>query len=82
MTSLEGSPNTCFRVFCYGVHVHGTMSMGKNKKTRVEVDSLIIEVQKRPSLYDTEHPSYRDAEKTGNLWMAIGTVLEASGKVL
>ena len=58
------------------------MSMGKNKKTRVDIDSLIIEVQKRPSLHDTEHPSYRDAEKTGNLWMAIGTVLEASGKVL
>ena len=58
------------------------MSMGKNEKTRVDIDSLIIEVQKRPSLYDTKHPSYRDAEKTGNLWMAIGTVLETSGKVL
>ena len=28
---------------------------------------MITGVEKRPSLYDGEHPSYKDAEKTMNL---------------
>ena len=55
--------------------------MGKDKvRRKIDIDKLIIEVEKRPSLYVPEHPSYRDAEKSANLWTAIGTILKAPGK--
>ena len=51
--------------------------MGKDK---IDIERLLIEVQNRALLYNCQHPSYQDAEKMGNLWTAIGTVLGASGE--
>ena len=36
--------------------------------TTINVDLLILEVQKYPCLYDTEDASHRDAEKVYNIW--------------
>ena len=64
---IRGFPK---RVFTFLAMVYmPAVQWGKYKKTKIDIDSLIIEVQRRPSLYDTEPPAYRHAEKMGHLWI-------------
>ena len=53
--------------------------MGK-LKTKLNVELLILEVQKYPCLYNPEDASHRDAEKAQNIWREVGEVLKAPGK--
>ena len=84
MMSFDGVfPNTCFRVGFGTVYYKSTIwCNGEKDKThsKIDINKLIIEVEETPSLYNAEHPSYRDAEKSANLWTAIGTILEAPGR--
>ena len=50
--------------------------MGK-LETKINVDILILEVQKCLCLYDTEDASHRDTEKVHNFWREVGEVFKA-----
>lgn len=48
-------------------------------RTPIDVNQLILEVQKHDSLYNPENPTYRIAEKNNTIWSIIGAQLNISG---
>lgn len=53
----------------------------KTTRRSIDVDKVIVGVQKNPSLFDSENVSYRDTEKSINIWGTIGALFDISGTV-
>ena len=69
-------------VYVHKCYRHRRMGDMGTLKTKINVDLVMLDVQKYPCLYDTEDASNQDAEKVRNIWREVGEVLTAPVRLL